>query len=439
MSIPEESRSLLLEQLESRCMLAGGIFFQVSPRDQAVLDRIGGGDRIDRAASVVGASHNDSHSQRTPSDRQPGDRQASVRGIGQLTRGELPRGQAAAQTPQQNVVPPRASSPSTIIGLIVVPSSPTSGSTRGSTTNDGGGSSSRPEGELDASAGATVDASPATTESATETLVSAPGSATIATQDEVVRPDSRDRERPQAVASDTVSVDQIPESTTSTQTPFDESLTEDVSKTIDVDSEPDLAGTIETLPLSHQHFRESSDLADDPNDDEQWELGGDALERLRDVADGTNDETPDLGRSVIDHAINDWFGESTGLIENIVFEHDLPSMMHDINASMVDVVLDATVGMHRSVGLIAGVEMDLSPDPAGEIRGAVLAVIAREFADSLATDPPPPVQSSGEPNSIRISGIAYPGAAIVASLLAIGSRRWSGKQAEKEGKTPDER
>ena len=439
MSNPEESRALLLERLESRCMLAGGILFQVTPREHTVFDRADGGDRGgagDRSAIVAGTSHHDSHSQRTQSNRLTGDRQSSLRENSPSIRGQFPDAQGLAQAQRQGFVQPQGSTPSTIISLIVVPSSSQSGSTQSGSTNSerGGSTTSRPGGALDATGTETRTAT------STETLVSAPPSTGAATQDEVVKPVSRDREQAQAIASDTVPVYQIPETTTAAASLFGASLTEDVSDSIDADSEPDLAGAIETLPLWHHPFQASDDLADDSTDDERWELGGDALERLREVAEGSDDDLPELDeRSIYDHAIDEWFGESTGLIEDIVFENDLPSVMLDINASVVDVVLDATVGMHRSVGLIAGVETDLSPDPASELRGAILAVIASEFADAIATDQPPPVQTIVDPHPIRLSGIAYPSAAIIASLLAIGSRRWAGKQAEKEGMRPDER
>ncbi|MDV6030778.1 MAG: hypothetical protein F9B45_11910 [Phycisphaera sp. RhM] len=435
MSSPEESRSLLLERLESRCMLTGGFLFQVTPREHTVLGRVDGGDRVgagDRAAIVAGASHHDSHSQHTQSDRLLGERHAPVRAGGPSNHGQLPGQQGLAQAQRLGFVQPRASSPSTIISLIAVPSSSQSGS---STSDRGGSTTSRPEIGLDASATGTETP----TEATTETLVSAPTSTSAATQDEVVKPNSRVREQAQAISSDTVPVNPIPETTAAREAFFGASLVEEMPEPIAVDSESDLTGTVETLPLRHHHFQASDDLADDSTDDERWELGGDALERLREVAEGGNDDRPDLERSVYDHAIDGWFGESSGLIEGIVFEHDLPSVMLDINASVVDVVLDATVGMHRSVGLIAGVDTDLSPDPASDIRGAILAVIASEFADSIATEQPPPVQTNGQTHPIRVSGIAYPGAAIIASLLAIGSRRWSGKQAEKEGMRPDER
>ncbi|PAY15624.1 hypothetical protein CKO51_30945 [Rhodopirellula sp. SM50] len=426
MSSPEESRALLLERLESRCMLAGGFLFQVSPREHTVIDRADGGDRLgarDRVAIVAGASHHDSRSQRTQSDRLLGQRQASIRETGPSIRGQYPIAQGLVQAQRQGLVQPRTSSPSTIISLIVVPSSSQPGL---STSDRGGSTTSRPGTGLEPSATGTE--TPTTT--TTETLVSGPSSTSTATQDEVEKPNSRDRQQTQAIASDTVPVNQIPGSTAARAAFFHELLVEDVLGPVAADSDSDLTGTVETLPLWHHHFQASDDLADDSTDDERWELDGDALERLREVAAGSGHDRPNLDRSIDDHAIDEWFGESTGLIEGIVFEHDLPSVMLDINASVVDVVLDATVGMHRSVGLIAGVETDLSPDPASEIRGAILAVIASEFADSIATEPPPPVQTNGQTHPIRVSGIAYPGAAIIASLLAIGSRRWSGKRSD---------
>ncbi|MCS7471591.1 hypothetical protein NZK35_33500 [Stieleria sp. ICT_E10.1] len=437
MSSPEESRALLLERLESRCMLAGGILFQVIPHEHTVIDRTDGGNRPDggdRAAIVARTSLHDSDSQRIQSHHPLGQRQASVRETGPSNRGQFPnaqglsQAQGLAQTQRPGLVQPRTSSPSTIIRLIVVPSSSQSGL---STSDRGGNTSSRLETGLNPSATGTETPTGTTT----ETLVSAPSSTTAATQDEVVKPNSRDRQQSQAIASDTVPVNQIPESAAVREAFSGELLVEDVLQPISVDSESDLTGTVQTFPLGHHRYRASDDLADASTDDERWELDGDALERLREVAEGSGHDRPNFDRSIDVHAIDEWFGESTGLIEGIIFEHDLPSAVLDINASVVDVVLDATIGMHRSVGLIAGVETDLSPDPASEIRGAILAVIAKEFADSIGTEQPPPVHTNGQTHPIRVSGIAYPGAAIIASLLAIGSRRWSGKRSDANHQT----
>ena len=84
---------------------------------------------------------------------------------------------------------------------------------------------------------------------------------------------------------------------------------------------------------------------------------------------------------------------------------------------MTDVVLDATVGLHRCVDLIPAAES--VPD---DIRGAILAAIAAEQPPQLA-DP------GTQPAPIRSSAITDSGAILVATGITLAAdavvQRWN--------------
>ncbi len=167
-------------------------------------------------------------------------------------------------------------------------------------------------------------------------------------------------------------------------------------------------GTIETLPL----LRHSVMAPEDRDADEPWEMDSQSLRQLRSVTGSGHDDTNAADPESIDSAIASWFGGTTGLIDNIQGGHELPGVIENLTPSIVDVVLDATIGLHRSVGLIAAAET--SSDPT-QIRDAILAAIASEQ----------PVLSEGIGGATqsRYSGLAYPGAAIIAGTLALATHR----------------
>jgi hypothetical protein len=159
-------------------------------------------------------------------------------------------------------------------------------------------------------------------------------------------------------------------------------------------------------------------------------LDEETLEHLREVARAASDGEADAvetagarhagesslleGHSV-DEALATWFDSPTGLIDGIRFQDALPTVVPALSPGMVDIALDATVGVHRTVGLMASAEAVASPVAVDEIRDAVLAAIAFE-TDVLA-------QPALDSRPLRLSGAAYPGAAIVAGALALNARR----------------
>ncbi|TWU48351.1 hypothetical protein [Rubripirellula reticaptiva] len=168
-------------------------------------------------------------------------------------------------------------------------------------------------------------------------------------------------------------------------------------------------GSIAAIPLLRHEF----DRDQIASADEAWEVDSELLNDLREMARDSSRNNRIVEDPIsIDVAITEWFGHSTGLIDDIQLGSDLPSIAHAGMPSMVDVVLDATLGMHRSVGLIAKAEPELLPN---NVRDAILAAIAAQQ--------PAQIESVAKSVESRVAGMAYPGIVIVASTLAVASRR----------------
>ncbi|TWT79361.1 hypothetical protein CA13_07610 [Planctomycetes bacterium CA13] len=179
------------------------------------------------------------------------------------------------------------------------------------------------------------------------------------------------------------------------------------------------AGVIDSLPLlrrelNHEAEQYQSQDPQSPESDEVWEIDLNTIRRLKDTgAEPAKPSNFDLRVDTAKHTdqvIAGWFGATTGLID-LTSNQEL--VQHtDQFASFVDVVLDATVGMHRRVELIAASDVSNVPS---DIRSKILAAIADEqpkLWDPLHEEPP-----------LRVSAVAYPGAVIVASTLALTAHR----------------
>ncbi len=143
-----------------------------------------------------------------------------------------------------------------------------------------------------------------------------------------------------------------------------------------------------------------------------WKIEADVLRRLRIVA---NDAKRDVGGSrqdTVDQAIAQWFGKSTGFIDDINCLHALPVHRHELPAMKVEVALDATIGLNRSFSVIAHQPIE---SQTSSIRDAILAAIADESSASE--------NAIAEPTSVRFSGLSQPGAFLFATLAIAGRRR----------------
>jgi len=206
----------------------------------------------------------------------------------------------------------------------------------------------------------------------------------------------------------------------------------DNSQIAAVDSSSPIAGEVDGGTIDWLPRVSSSDvsLESSGSDDDAWELDERTLEQLRKVArDATDDltegiesgrvrdtsETPLLEGHSVDDALASWFGSPTGLIDGIQFQGALPTVVPTFSPGMVEIALDATVGVHRTIGQMASAEKVPGPVVVNEVRDAVLAAIAFE-TDALA-------QPALGTRPLRLSGFAYPGVAIVAGTLALNARR----------------
>ena len=192
-----------------------------------------------------------------------------------------------------------------------------------------------------------------------------------------------------------------------------------------IDSRSNSDGFLDGLIEPQLGLRSESWREDSANDESAWEIRGETLEQLRDLAadpsaDPSADQSDDSNR-LTDQVIATWFEGQGGLVDigvadsPLVGGRDLPVHSGDV----VGIVLDATVGMHRSVSLISGgLSTPDQPGADGEaIRDAVLAAI-----DGEASSPVSPIDVQAPP---KLSSIAYPGAVALASALVILGRRKS--------------
>ena len=166
--------------------------------------------------------------------------------------------------------------------------------------------------------------------------------------------------------------------------------------------------------------------SDSSSDDSAWEIRGETIKQLRDLAADPSVDQADDSSLLTDEVIATWFEGNGGLVDiraaDSPFIHSpliggsgIPAHPSDV----AGVVLDATVGLHRSVSLISGglAAPDSSVTDGESVRDAVLAAIAGE-----ASSPVSPIDVQSPP---KVSSIAYPGAVALASALVILGRRKS--------------
>ncbi|QEF99230.1 hypothetical protein Mal15_32920 [Stieleria maiorica] len=456
MSVADAPRALLLERLESRCMLAGETLLHAAHWQPRQNERFDSRDRLDQPAIISGAFSSISQKQSSRLDRGLVHQSSPLRSHAKLD-GERPRVEsphlvtsqgdwfrnvsAHVGHQRQSFSVQRASSLPAFNVIRVqffVSEETTARSERGfptvSAAERQGTSISVQVGNLGTGViGDTISEESVASsksdapETFSEAQVSNPGPAT-ANGRNVPQTQADVLVRARGVVSDAISASDTPKSTSTRTTDAVAELTLPADplrlKTVNVDQMFDVT-------IIHLHsFHGETQSSDASASDSSWELGIEALQRLRDIADDTSDGASRTELRVVDQAIVDWFGGATGLIDDIRCETELPAIAQNINASLVEVVLDATVGMHRSVGLIADSGVDGEESPASKLRGEILAVIAEEFAGAIASEGQPRVDSVDAPSPIRHSGIAYPGALIVAGLLAISTRRRTRQSVE---------
>lgn len=159
------------------------------------------------------------------------------------------------------------------------------------------------------------------------------------------------------------------------------------------------------------------DDAAEANEDDAWEIHPRSIESLRDVAGQQVQPRPADAETNADEAIASWFGEQSGLIQIYPIGHLQTSRA--CADSMVNVVLDATIGLHRQLDMI-GVASAETESLSMEARDAILATLfAKQSHNAMDT--------ASEPTPTRASTWTYPGAVLVATAATIARRHARGR------------
>lgn len=151
---------------------------------------------------------------------------------------------------------------------------------------------------------------------------------------------------------------------------------------------------------------------------DQWELDSDILQSIRSVTQSESSDQSErfFGECRADQ-LNDPLDDLAGLIDPVEFWNELPSLMPELAPSVVDIVLDLSMGVHRTHGLLAS-SQDTNPSTAlttPDLRDEVLLAIASEMNESIER-----FEASVSP---ELSTLAYPGLAVVAAAVAIAGQR----------------
>ncbi|MCA9140753.1 MAG: hypothetical protein KDB00_28465 [Planctomycetales bacterium] len=160
---------------------------------------------------------------------------------------------------------------------------------------------------------------------------------------------------------------------------------------------------------------ESFEPKDDSDD--AWQIDRVTLDRLRDLSRQGSDvplhvSGLDHDHASYDHAIADWFSGPGGMIE--IQRAGNVLMIPDSESMIVEIPLDAIFGSYRWFELAAS---DQSTGDDIAIRDAVLAAIGGVQGDEVA-----PLH---EPAATRADSLVYSGTALIAGTLAFARRRKS--------------
>lgn len=428
MSETSSPRSLLMEQLESRCLLAGGLFSFSSGHDDRGEVRQSGSQTLDRPRP---------------------DRSAEVQGQGRLSgRHESDRMSLHRErSPLAHSERDRLSRPIPITSLVV--HSPAIPDT----------DRSEPSGVLDAPINAPINDAPEPVPASgpsgsvvrePRVIQSGPGETAADPNNTVTDTPTRSNNagpsgplvRPPSEADTTLVVvvdsenhsgPEYVNAEASQPNESDEFRSSRIENAVSVATRPTIpppsvfddqnvnpGGVIQTLsPDVGEPLRRTRPLAlNESSADDPWELEHETIRDLRDIADHPAEQSAQQQRDSMDHAIADWFGGRGGLIEIESCGGTL--LMDDPATSIVEIALDAILGSHRSLDLFATAD---SSESEMLVRDAILAAIAGEQATHAS-----PLH---EPSNTRLPSFAYSGAALIASTLAIVSRRKQGNALSK--------
>ncbi|WP_442505836.1 hypothetical protein SH528x_004647 [Novipirellula sp. SH528] len=175
--------------------------------------------------------------------------------------------------------------------------------------------------------------------------------------------------------------------------------------------------TIDFFPLHRDNPLMDSADGMEVNEADSWKMERGTLKRLRELT-----ERPDAGPSeTSDAVITGWVNGHAGFID--LQSDGVPLIAESAFDPTVSIVLDATLGMHRSLDLAAGIE---SRSSGGTIRDRVLAAIADDMSEFALPE--------ATLSETRFSGLTYPGAVLAATALVLANRKRKHDRT-KEGST----
>lgn len=167
-------------------------------------------------------------------------------------------------------------------------------------------------------------------------------------------------------------------------------------------------GLVELTPLGRWGMLDDTQEA--PS--ESWQLDRAILPRLKQVIEGTSEEFAELADTVVDQL----FGDGGGMVA--IDQVQLPRGLFEIERAFVDVQVESTVMLYRSLELFASGRFETRhAQLSGPILDSIMATLG-EVAESE-------IQPVGDPSPSRLSAIAYPIAAIAATGAAFSARQKS--------------
>ena len=122
------------------------------------------------------------------------------------------------------------------------------------------------------------------------------------------------------------------------------------------------------------------------------------------------DDRIDNRARVVDRTIQDWFNGAGGLIA--LDQVNLPASVLRLDALMINIGLDSTVALHRSIDHDGG---RITPAISGPALDAIMASLEQVAASKT--------QPINDPRAFRIPVAAYPAVAAVATTIAVSARR----------------
>ncbi len=148
-----------------------------------------------------------------------------------------------------------------------------------------------------------------------------------------------------------------------------------------------------------------------------WKLDSGLLHQLRGLNESNVEDSKTLREDQVDAAISSWFGGTTGLLE-LRGNGALP-ITETMANSPLTIALDATIGQYRDLGVLTS---DASPNIPKDLTATILAAIASEeiqFAQAIESSTPNPTGSA----SLSASNAAILATSLIGSGIAMTGRR----------------